>query len=73
MCLYKNIISRTYKVMKTNGKSKFLHAKPFPSLLLQKKKKEKIFWFRTFSGALKGFIDKVCCVQELLPSVLPMN
>lgn len=67
--LYKNIISMTFKVMKTSGKSTFLHAKPSHS----GKEKKSIICFRTFSGTLKGFIDKVCCVQEFLLSALPIN
>lgn len=36
------------------------------------KGRKKIICFRIFSGTLKGFIDKVCCVQEFLLSALPM-
>lgn len=41
VCLYKNIISRTFKGMKTSGKSKFLYAQSFPSLLLRERGKKK--------------------------------
>lgn len=74
VCLYKNVISRTFKVMKTSGKSIFFTCKtlsfPFAT------EKRKIICFRTFLWPLKGFIDEgvpctrvftVCLPNELRP------